>query len=181
MRPAWAGVRALVAQIDPQAPGLGLAGTRREHRDRSVVAMDHASGHDVGCDQLDKGRQQPGDVAEPFSELAAVDVEAGARADLGEPVERDMIAEFGDHDVGQETGIDHAARNREGRHRRLHHRFALPARAGGAYVAVDLDVAGHVAEHLGDTLAHVTQIGNATTLADIGRPVDDVAARKLCR
>ena len=48
-------------------------------------------------------------------------------------------------------------------------------------MAVDLEVAGHVAKHFGDALAHVAQIGAATALADIGWSVNDIAARKLLR
>jgi len=142
--------------------------------------MDHAAGRDVACDQLDERSEQPGDVAEPFGKLAAVDVEAAAGADSGEAIERNVIAELADHDEGEETGIDHAARNGQVRHRRLLHRFALPARARRAHVAVDLEVAGHVAKHFSDALAHVAQIGAAAALADIGRLVNDIAARKLC-
>ena len=121
------GVRTLVAQIDPKSTGLGLAGTGREHRDRRVIAVDHATSHDVRCDQFDERGEQPGDVAEPFGELAAIDVETATGADLGQPVQWNMIAEFADHDVAEETRVDHAARDRQLRHRRLHHRFALPA------------------------------------------------------
>src|SRR5262249_61466362 len=44
-----AGVGGLVAQIYPQPPGLGLAGARREHRNRRVVAMGPPTPHDMGC------------------------------------------------------------------------------------------------------------------------------------
>jgi hypothetical protein len=55
-------VWACVAQIDPLAPGLGLAGARREHRHRRVVGMDDAAGHHVCGDQLGKRTQQPAEA-----------------------------------------------------------------------------------------------------------------------
>ena len=87
-------MRTLVAQIDPEPSGLGLARSWREHLDRRVIGMDHAASHDVGCDQLDERGEQPSDVAEPFGELAAIDVEPAAGADLGQTIERNVIAEL---------------------------------------------------------------------------------------
>jgi signal transduction histidine kinase len=87
------------------------------------------------ADQLTERVQQPRDVAEPFGELAAIDVDTLACIDLGLPVERQVIAELGDGDVREDACIHHAARNGQLRHRRLHHRLALAARAGGTNVA----------------------------------------------
>ena len=42
-------------------------------------------------------------------------------------------------------------------------------------------MAGHVAKHLGDAFAHITQIGAAAALADIGWSVNDIATRELGR
>lgn len=143
--------------------------------------MDGAAGHDVCGDQLDQRAEQPRDVAQPFGELAAIDIKAAAGVDLGLPVERDMIAEFGDGDVGEEACVHHAARDRQVGHRRLHHGLALPARAGGPHVAFHLEVAGHIDQHLSDASADFAQLGTAELLANAGRHVDDVAARELER
>ena len=144
-------------------------------------AVDDAARHDVRGDQLDQRAQQPRDVAEPFGELAAIEIEAAARVDLGLPIERKMVAELGDRDVGEEA-----------RHRPCRAGSAAPAsapapwlalaaRAGRAHVADHLEAAGDVVEHLGDALADRAQLGAAAGLADVRRHVHDVAARQLGR
>jgi hypothetical protein len=70
--------------------------------------------------------------------------------DLGLAIERKVITELGHRDVGQEARARHAARNGKVRHRRLHHRFAFAARAGGTDVTDDLEAAGDVFQDLGD-------------------------------
>mgnify|MGYP006353164421 CR=1 FL=1 len=101
--------------------------------------MDHAPGHDVLGDQLGERAQQPCEVAQPLGELAAVDVETATAVDLGLPIERKVVAELGDGDVREQARPRHAARDRQIGHRRLHHRLAFAARAGGAHVAHDLE------------------------------------------
>ncbi len=49
--------------------------------------MDHAAGHHVLGDPLGQRAQQPGDMAEPFGKLTAIDVDATAGIDLGLPIE----------------------------------------------------------------------------------------------
>lgn len=174
-------MRAFVAQIDPQPTNFGLAVARRQDVDRRVVSVDHVARHHVLRDQLDQRMQKPRDRPEPFGELAAIDIEPQARVDLGLPVERQVVARLRNQDVGEEARIDHAARDRQLGHWCLHHRLALPARARRAHVAIHFEVAGHVAENLGNALAHIAQIGATTAFADIGRAVRDIATPKLRR
>jgi hypothetical protein len=120
-------MRALIAQIDPLSAGLGPARAWSQHGHRRVVGMDHATGHHVPGDQLAERAQQPGEVAEPFGKLTAIDVDAAAGVDIGLPIERKMVAELRRGDVREEACSRHAARDRQLGHRRLHHRLALAA------------------------------------------------------
>ncbi len=174
-------VGALVAQIDPQPAGLGLAGAGGQHIDGRVVGMDDASRHDMRGNQLDQRVQEPRDLTEPFGELAAIDIKARPRIDLGLPIEGQVITELGDDDVGEEARVDHAARNGKLRHRRLHHRLALPAGARRTYVTDHLEARRHVGQHLGDRLADVAQLRPAAGLAHARRPVNDIATWELGR
>ena len=180
-RRSGAGVRALIAQIDPEPARLRLARARRQHIDRRVVGMHNTAGHHLGCSQLDERGEQPGHVAEPFGALAAIDLDAGARIDLGLAIERNVVAELGDDHVREKARVDHAAWNGQLRHRRLHHRLAFFARAGRAHVADHLEARRHVGQHLGDALAHGAQRVAAAGFADAGWCVDDIAARQLSR
>src|SRR5581483_301386 len=63
-------------------------------------------------------------------------------------------------------------------HRRLHHRLALAARAGGSDVADNLEAAGYVLQYLGHALADLAQLAAAAGFAHAGRRVHDVAARQ---
>ena len=68
-------MRALVAEIDPEPAGFGLAGARRQNVDRRVIGVDDAARHDVCGDKLNERAQEPCDMPEPFGELAAIDIE----------------------------------------------------------------------------------------------------------
>ena len=60
------GERPLIANIDPQPPGLGLAGARRQHWHRRVVDMQGVGGDDIGDERVDErleGRRRRPDPA----------------------------------------------------------------------------------------------------------------------
>jgi hypothetical protein len=95
-------MRSRIAQVDPLPTGLGPARAGSQHRHRRVVGVEYAAGHHVAGDQLAEGLEQPGEMAEPFGKLAAIDIDAAANIDLGVPVERKMVAELGCGDVREE-------------------------------------------------------------------------------
>ena len=68
-----------------------------------------------------------------------------------------MIAKLRDGDVRQQTRARLPARDRQRRHRRLHHGLAGAARVGGAHVTDHLEAAGDVLEDLGHILTHLAQ------------------------
>ena len=133
------------------------------------------------CDQLDQRAQQPRDVAEPFGELAAIDVETAAGVDLGLPIERKVVAELGDRDVGEEARVHHAARDRQVGHRCLHHRLALAARARRPHMADHLEAAGNVGETSVTLSLTLRSSVPPQVLHTSGRRMHDIAARQLGR
>ena len=92
-------------------PALVLPTPRASTGTRRVVGVDDAARHHMRGDEIDERPQQPGDVAEPFGELAAGEVEAAARANFGLPIERNVVAELGCRDAREEGRIDHPAWN----------------------------------------------------------------------
>ena len=78
-------------------------------------------------------------------------------------------------------GSRHAARDRQLGHRRLHHRLALAARAGGPDMANDLEAAGYVLQHLCHALADLAQLGGRPLFCTVCRRVNDLTARQLGR
>ena len=128
-------VRTLVAQ-GTHADRSGFARSQREHRHGRVVGVSDAAGHHVRGNQLDQRAQQPCDVAEPFGQLSAIEIEAAAGVNFDLAIERKMVAGLPDRDVGEEVRIHHAARDRQLRHRRLHHRrtwrMSTPDARGGS-------------------------------------------------
>src|SRR5262249_31590849 len=120
-------MRSLIAQVHPEAAGLGLALTRSEHWKRGVVGVDHASRHHVLAHLFGQRLQQPGRLAHPVGKLRTVEVDALAGVDIGLPIKRDMIAILGDRHVGDHAGVRLPARDWQRRHRGLHHALAFAA------------------------------------------------------
>ena len=70
-RRRFARPRPVVAHISPQAPGRGLAGARRQHRHRRVIAVDLVTGQHMGGDRFDQRLQLEGGAADPAGERRA--------------------------------------------------------------------------------------------------------------
>lgn len=71
----------------------------RQSQLTSSPALHGSAGHDVRRDQFDVRNNEPSDMAEPFGELASINIEAAAGTDLSQPIQWNMIAKFADHDV----------------------------------------------------------------------------------
>ena len=110
------GMRALVAQIDPQPAGLGLAVAGRQHGHRRIVGMDHGARHHVLANPVSQRAQQPRRLAHPVGQGGAIEIEAVARVDLGLAIERKMVAVLRDEHVREQAGTGHRARDRHRRH-----------------------------------------------------------------
>jgi hypothetical protein len=111
----------LVADIGPDPCRPGLAGARRLQLDRRVVGEDRRSAQDVAADRVGQRFQQRGRLADPVGQGRTVEVDPLTREDPALPVERQVIAIFGDQDMGEQAGsgssplrAPHAIRDRAG-------------------------------------------------------------------
>ena len=146
--------RAAARRADrPKPAGLGLAGARRQHRHRRVVAMQRRRRHDVVADRLDQRRGDPDRLADPVRQHGAVEIDAVAGINVGLPIERQVIAVLGDQHMRQQPGARPAALDRQRGHRHLHDGLAAPAGQRRPNMPDDLEPAGDVVEHLADILA----------------------------
>ena len=87
---------------DPCRPGVALA--RRLQLDRRVVGEDRRTAQNVTPDCGGQRFQQRRRLADPVRQGRTVEVNALTLEDLALPVERQMIAIFGDQDMGEQTG-----------------------------------------------------------------------------
>jgi hypothetical protein len=95
------------------------------------------------------------------------------------PVERQMIAIFGDQHMGDQSRAGAAALDRQRRHRRLRDRFADPAAQLGPDMDDHREVRGHVFQHLAAVFADLSQRRAAAGGANPGRLMDQVVARQM--
>ena len=82
-----AGERPLVADVGPQPPGLGLAGTRRQDRHRRVVDVQRLRTHHLGSKRVDQRLERRGRRADPAGQGRGLQADALAGEDLGLAVE----------------------------------------------------------------------------------------------
>ena len=172
---------ALVAQVDPQTTGPGLADSAGcQHGHRRIIGMDHGARHHVLANAIGERAQQPRRLAHPVGECAAIEFEAVARVDLGLAVEGKMVGVLRHDHVCEHAGAGHRTRDRHRRHGRLYHRLALGARVGRPHMAHHFEAAGHILQNLGHVLADFAQALEAAARADAGgRLVPLIAARQM--
>ena len=152
------GMRALVAQIDPQAAGLGLAVAGRQHGHRRVVGMDHAARHHLLANPVGERPQQPRrSLPTQSARVRTVEIDAVAGIDLGLAIERNVVAILGRWPRAP-AGLGRPGRAGS----------AAPASAPAswprtcgtsrrAHMAHHLEAAGDVLQDLGHVLADLAQ------------------------
>jgi hypothetical protein len=171
-------VTASIKHIDPDPAGFCLSSPRVENIDRRIVRMYSVDRGDMGSDQQDERSQQNGHATDPIGHDRAGDVYPQPVVHLGQAVERDVIVEFGDHDMGEQSRSGFAALDRQGRHFACHCCIALPADHALFDMADNLDGRRHVLHDL-DHLVSRLQEGCATTgRAIAGRGVDQLFGGK---
>jgi hypothetical protein len=166
----------LVADIDPQPAGLGLAGTRRQHR--RVVDMQAVRRRHFGGERIDQRRQGRGRSADPAGQGRGLQADTLACVDLGLAVQRQVIVVFGHDDVGQQPGAGATTGNRVIGRRCGNDRVASAAGQLLAQVPHDLEAARHVIEGLGHILADPPQRVAAARTAG-GGAMHDLLARQV--
>ena len=147
----------LVADIDPQPPGLRLAGARRQNRHRRIVNVQGLRSHDLGGEHVDQRLQRRRRRADPAGQGRGFQADALAGEDLGLAIERQMVVVLRDQDVRQQPRAGATAGDRVIRRRRRHHRVASPAGELLADVPDHLEAAGDVIQGLGRVLANPPQ------------------------
>jgi hypothetical protein len=94
------------------------------------------------------GRSVAIPAPQPSIKVLARNVRAKTREDLALPIERQVIVELGDEDMGDQTGAEHAAIDRTRRRGRLHDFLAAPAGFPETHGLDYLQFSGDVVEHL---------------------------------
>lgn len=179
------GMGALVADIDPKPARRGLAEPGGEHRHGRVVGVECAPGQGMLADRLGQGCQQRGRRSDPIGQGGTVECDALAGIDLGLAVKRQVVGVFGHQHMGEQSRARPPALDRQGRHRRLHDRFAQAADDLGADMPDDLEQRDAL-QHLGLVLAEPAQLSAARMAAtaeiaagDAHWPMHDVLARQV--
>ena len=93
--------RPVVANIDPAAPGVGLA--LRQHRHGRVVPMQTLGRHHMGLDQATQRIERRADGAHRVGHGRQRDRRAFERIALGLTVQRLMLSELLEHDHRQQA------------------------------------------------------------------------------
>ena len=94
----------LVADVDPHPCGGGSSLAGREHRDGGVVGEQRLAAEGVPPDRGGERLQQRRRSPDPVGQRRAVEVEPVTGVDRALAIERKVVAELRDQDVGQEPG-----------------------------------------------------------------------------
>jgi hypothetical protein len=105
--------RALVAQVDPKPPGLGLARTGGQNRHRRIVHVQLLGRHHMVGNGFHQRRSERGDLADPRRHDGPIELDAFACVDAGLPIERKMVAVFADQNMRQQPWPGLAAFDRQ--------------------------------------------------------------------
>jgi hypothetical protein len=84
-----------------------------EHRDGGVVGVQHAAGADMTSNRCGERRQQELGLPHPIREGRAVELDAFARIDDGLAVQRGVVGELRDQDVGDQAGAGQSTFDRQ--------------------------------------------------------------------
>ena len=170
----------LVADVGPDPRRLGLAIARRLQLDRRVVGKNRGAAQDVAPDRVGQWLQQRRRLADPVRQRRSVEVDPLTLEDLALPVERQMIAIFGDQDMGEQAGSGASPLDRARRQGRLADGLAASAGQARAYDPVHHEPTRQVVQLFGDILAQRLQPAAALSAGIAGRD-QGLLARKVRR
>jgi len=181
-RRCFATERSVVADIDPQPSGLRPTKPGSQHRDSRIVAVDFLAGEDVPPDPRDHRVEQPSRLSDPIGQRGAVEVEPLAGVNLALAIERQMVAVLRHQQMCERARRGTAARGRHRRRRGLRDGIASGAGIFRPDVTDDLEVPGHVVQHLGHVLAelgHSPAALRAGARTVISRLMHDLLPRQM--
>jgi len=127
------------------------------------------------CQRLQQRRH----VADPARHHGAIDLPPAARINGGLAMQRQVIAIFGDEDMGEERRTGASLFDRQRRHGRLHDRLAGAAAHLWAHMQHTLEVRGHVLQDHALISADPPELRLAAGRADTGRFMHDGLKRQM--
>ena len=169
----------LIAHDHPEPTRPGAAAAWVLDGDRGVIGMHSLSGADVLADGLGDRGHQPGGPADPVSQGRAIQLHALARVNIRLPVQGQVVAILGHHHVGEKRRAWAAALDGQAGHRRLADGLAVAAAQLGPHMDHDLEVRGHVLEHLALVVDDLAQTVRAAGRAGARPLVGDDLARQV--
>ena len=161
----------VVADISPEPSGLGPAVAWREHRDRRVVGVQLARGHDMIANSFNQRSQKFAGCAHPSSECRAIQVDAFASIDLRLPVERLMIGILRYQYMCEQTRSREPTIDRPRWCRCLHDPVAGIAAQLGPHMTENLEAGPYVLQYLSHVFAQVAQTAAAVGAGLMGWPM----------
>ena len=141
--------------------------------------MDGGAGPGMAADRCGQSRQQEDGGADPVGEGRPLELDAGPGVDHALPVQGKVVAIFRDQHMREQAGAGPAPLDRQRGHRRLGDRLAGAAAHAWPDVADDLEVGGHILEHLPLVLAQLAEDRAAAAWAGTGRRMHDGLARQM--
>ena len=144
--------------------------------------MDLLCGEDVVADRRHDRIEQPGRLADPIAQRRAIEFEPLASIDLALTIQRKVVAVLRHQQMRERGRCGTPAR---GRHRRCRSLSDRIARAAGIFrpnVTNDLEVSGHIIQHLGHVLA---ELGHSLAAVRAGagaiacRLMHDILSRQM--
>lgn len=129
-----------------------------QYPDRRIVRVQQVTAHNIGLNQLNQRLKGPHGSATPADKRALRDVRSHTGKDLVLAIERKVIVELRDQNMGQEVRPGHAPRDRGAGSWLLHNPFTA---AAGLLDPYDLDhfhLGGNHIKEFSDIFAHHAQI-----------------------
>lgn len=123
--------------------------------------------------------QPPAGPTDPVRERRAVNLDALAGEDLALPIERQVIAIFGDEDMREQSRAGQSLGDRPLRGRRLVDGPADPAAITGPTDANDPKPRRHMIKHLAYRLADQVQLATAAGAGLVLKIEPDILARQM--
>jgi hypothetical protein len=120
---------AIIRRDGPKPAGFRLLASGIEHRGPGLVHEQPVRAAEMGAHSLDDGFEVEARPARPIAQRGAVEIKALPTVDLGLAVERQVVAELGNDDVGDQRLGGQAARHEAFRGVSLRDR--TPAAAAG--------------------------------------------------
>ena len=167
----------IVADIDPTAPGVGLA--LGQHGNRSVVPMQPLGGQHMRLDETPQRIERRADGADGVGHGRQGDRHAFERIALGLTVQRLMLAELLEGDHRQQARPRPAARDDMKRRRRLCDLLAVPAGELLPHGLHDLPLARRRLQRPRHILAELAQAETAAAGAGLRRVDHHAFARQM--